>query len=40
MAENEIGTRVIEAATAVRLLNVGEDVIKTGIARCVNGLDE
>ena len=40
MTENEIGTRVIEAAIAVPLLNFGEDVMKTGITRCVNGLEE
>ena len=62
MTENEIGTRVIEAAIAVHrelgpglletvyevvlarelgyLLNFGEEVMRTGITRCVNGLEE
>lgn len=54
MTENEIGTRVIEAAIAVHRelgpglletvyevgLNFGKEVMRTGITRCVNGLEE
>ena len=62
MTENEIGTRVIEAAIAVHrelgpglletvyevvlarelgyLLDFGKEVMRTGITRCVNGLEE
>ncbi len=55
MAENEIGTIVIDTAIAVHrqlgpglletvcevvLLSFGEAVMKAGITRCVNGLEE
>ena len=43
MTENEIGTIVIDAAIAVhRELGPGllEAVMKAGITRCVNGLEE
>ena len=46
MTENEIGTRVLEAAIAVHrelgpgLLETVYEVVRTGITRCVNGLEE
>jgi len=52
MTQNEIGTIVIEAAIAVHRelgpglletvykFNFGEEMMRTGITRCVNGLQE
>ena len=45
MTQNDIGTIVVECAIAVHrklgyLLNFGEALMKDGITRCVNGLEE
>ena len=39
MDENSIGKEIVDAAIAVHL-NFGEDMMKRGITRTVNGLPE
>ena len=45
MTENDIGTIVVDCAITIHrelgyLLNFGEVLMKAGITRCVNGLEE